>query len=66
MVFQVLFVAGVVALGGFLVHNTLVNLARQNIATGFGFLGREASFAIGESLIAYRRPTATPAPCSSG
>src|SRR5271169_25269 len=51
--YQVLFVAVVVAVGGFLVHNTLVNLGRQNIATGFGFLGREASFAIGESLIAY-------------
>ena len=51
--YQVLFVALVVAFGWFLVHNTLVNLGRQNIATGFGFLGREASFAIGESLIAY-------------
>ena len=51
--YQVLFVAVVVAVGWFLVHNTLVNLGRQNIATGFGFLGREASFAIGESLIAY-------------
>ena len=51
--YQVLFVAIVVAVGWFLVHNTLVNLGRQNIATGFGFLGREASFAIGESLIAY-------------
>jgi general L-amino acid transport system permease protein len=51
--YQILFVAIVVAVGGFLVHNTLVNLGRQNIATGFGFLGREASFAIGESLIAY-------------
>ena len=53
IVFQVLFVAAVVALGAFLVHNTLANLARQNIATGFGFLGREAAFGIGESLIAY-------------
>jgi general L-amino acid transport system permease protein len=51
--YQVLFVAMVIAVGWFLVHNTLVNLGRQNIATGFGFLGREASFAIGESLIAY-------------
>jgi general L-amino acid transport system permease protein len=51
--YQVLFVALVIALGWFLVHNTLVNLERANIATGFGFLGREASFAIGESLIAY-------------
>ena len=53
VVFQVLFVAAVVAVGGFLVHNTLANLARQNIATGFGFLGREAAFGIGESLILY-------------
>jgi general L-amino acid transport system permease protein len=51
--YQILFVAIVVAVGGFLVHNTLVNLDRQNIATGFGFLHREASFAIGESLVAY-------------
>jgi general L-amino acid transport system permease protein len=53
IVFQILFVAAVVALGAFLVDNTLTNLARQNIATGFGFLGREAAFGIGESLIAY-------------
>ncbi len=51
--FQILFVAAVIAVGAFLVHNTLDNLKRQNIATGFGFLGREAGFAIGESLIAY-------------
>src|SRR5262249_5379015 len=37
----------------FRVHNTLVNLRRQNIASGFGFLDREAAFGIGESLIAY-------------
>jgi general L-amino acid transport system permease protein len=53
IVIQVLFVAAVVALGAFLVHNTLENLSRQNIATGFGFLDREAAFAIGESLISY-------------
>src|SRR5215470_2719502 len=51
--YQVLFVGAVVALGWFLVHNTLVNLRRQNIASGFGFLHREAAFGIGESLIAY-------------
>src|ERR1700732_5393435 len=51
--YQVLFVAAVLALGAFLVHNTLVNLRRQNIASGFGFLDREAAFGIGESLIAY-------------
>src|SRR6516165_2727517 len=53
VVFQVLFVAAVVGLGWFLVHNTIVNLRRQNIASGFGFLDREAAFGIGESLIAY-------------
>jgi len=51
--YQVLFVAIVVAAGIFLVHNTLVNLNRQNIATGFGFLDREAGFGIGETLIPY-------------
>src|SRR5260370_7665200 len=53
IVFQVLFVAAILALGAFLVHNTVVNLRRQNIASGFGFLDREAAFGIGESLIPY-------------
>jgi general L-amino acid transport system permease protein len=37
----------------FLVSNTLHNLAVRNIATGFGFLSKEAGFAIGESPISY-------------
>ena len=37
----------------YLFSNTQANLARQSIATGFGFLGKEASFEIGESLIRY-------------
>ncbi len=37
----------------FLVSNTLHNLSARNIATGFGFLGREAGFAIGETAVAY-------------
>jgi general L-amino acid transport system permease protein len=53
IVYQVVFVGAVVALGWFLVHNTLTNLQRQNIASGFGFLHREAAFGIGESLIEY-------------
>src|SRR5208283_1075066 len=53
VIYQILFVGIVVALVGFLVHNTAVNLRRQNIASGFGFLDREAAFGIGESLIAY-------------
>jgi general L-amino acid transport system permease protein len=51
--YQVAFVAAVVAFIAFIVHNTLGNIGRQNIATGFGFLHREAGFGIGESLIAY-------------
>src|ERR1700757_1566972 len=51
--YQILFVAVVAAFIAFLVHNTLVNLRRQNIASGFGFLDREAAFGIGESLIPY-------------
>ncbi|WP_192499006.1 amino acid ABC transporter permease [Skermanella pratensis] len=51
--FQILVLGGVVLLGWYLVSNVLENLARQNIATGFSFLDREASFAIGESMIAY-------------
>src|SRR5712692_10606034 len=53
ILYQVLFVAVVAAAAAFLIHNTLVNLRRQNIASGFGFLDREAAFGIGESLIAY-------------
>jgi general L-amino acid transport system permease protein len=53
IIFQVLFVTVVLALVAFLVHNTVINLRRQNIASGFGFLNREAAFGIGESLIAY-------------
>jgi general L-amino acid transport system permease protein len=50
---QVALVAAVVALGAYLVHNTLVHMASEGIATGYGYLGREASFEIGQSLIAY-------------
>ncbi len=37
----------------YLVSNTLVNLEKQSIATGFGFLSKEAAFEIGETLIPY-------------
>jgi general L-amino acid transport system permease protein len=38
------------ALAWFLVSNPLDNLAARNIASGFGFLSREAGFEIGESV----------------
>jgi general L-amino acid transport system permease protein len=37
----------------YLVSNTLTNLEKQSVATGFGFLNKESSFEIGESLISY-------------
>jgi general L-amino acid transport system permease protein len=54
---SILYQLGVLAmvglLGYYLVSNTIANLERQAIATGFGFLEKEASFEIGESLISY-------------
>jgi len=52
-VFQIVVVGLVIALGWFLVSNTLDNLQRQKIASGFGYLNREAGFEIGDSMIAY-------------
>lgn len=47
-------VVGVIALcAWYLISNTLTNLAERQIATGFGFLEREAGFGISESLIEY-------------
>ena len=47
-------VLGLVFLLGFTIFvNTQANLRRQAIATGFGFIDREAGFEIGESVIAY-------------
>src|SRR6266849_1754120 len=50
---QLVFVAVLAAIVAFLGHNTVVNLGQRGIASGFGFLGSEASFGIGESLIEY-------------
>ena len=54
---SILYQLGVLAVVGllayYLISNTQANLERQAIATGFGFLEKEASFAIGESLISY-------------
>jgi general L-amino acid transport system permease protein len=53
IVYQILVAASVGLLGYYLISNTLANLERQSIATGFGFLQKEASFEIGESMISY-------------
>ncbi len=51
--FQVLVLGGVIALGVVVVNNTLANLERQGIASGFGFLETTAGFSISMSLIPY-------------
>ncbi len=51
--FQIVVVALVALLVWFLVSNTMANLQRQKIASGFDYLGREAGFEIGDSLIPY-------------
>ena len=53
IIYQVFALGAVLLLCYYLFSNTLANLERQNIATGFGFLDKEASFEIGESLINY-------------
>lgn len=47
----------VLVLGGaaYLVHNTIVNLERLGVQTGFGFLWQTAGFDISQTLIAYDR-----------
>jgi len=58
IVWQVLVVGIVLSIVWWLWSNTVHNLEVRRIATGFGFLGREAGLPIGESLIPYE-PTDT-------
>jgi general L-amino acid transport system permease protein len=53
IIYQVIVLGMVGMVAYYLFTNTLANLERQNIATGFGFFGKEASFEIGESPIPY-------------
>ena len=53
LAYQALLVGVIGFVVWYLVSNTLHNLAARNITTGFAFLGREAGFAIGESMISY-------------
>ena len=52
-VFQIVVVGLVALLAWFLVSNTVENLQRQKIASGFHYLEREAGFEIGDTMIAY-------------
>ena len=51
--FQLLLIAFLIYFGYEIVTNTMANLARQNIASGFGFLHTTAGFGIIQTLIAY-------------
>ena len=53
LLFQFCSVCAVGLIAYYLVSNTVANLQRQSIATGFGFLKKEAAFEVGESLIPY-------------
>jgi len=53
IMFQIIVLGLVGLLAYYLVSNTITNLKKQSIATGFGFLHKESSFEIGESLIPY-------------
>ncbi|WP_421997511.1 amino acid ABC transporter permease [Reyranella sp.] len=52
-VFQIVVVGLVGLLAWYLVSNTVENLQRQKIASGFHYLDREAGFEIGDTMIAY-------------
>jgi general L-amino acid transport system permease protein len=52
--YQAAAIAAAILFGWYLVSNTLANLAAHHIASGFGFLAREAGFEISEkSLVPY-------------
>jgi general L-amino acid transport system permease protein len=53
LIFQIVALLLVACVSYYLFSNTQANLQRQSIATGFGFLDKEAGFEIGESLIEY-------------
>src|SRR5262245_5677119 len=52
-VFQIVVVGLVGLLAWYLVSNTMANLERQKIASGYHYLSREAGFEIGDSMIPY-------------
>jgi general L-amino acid transport system permease protein len=53
VLYQISVIFIVALLAWYLISNVLLNLERQAIATGWGFLQKESSFEIGESLIPY-------------
>ncbi|ADD78746.1 general L-amino acid transport system permease protein [Pantoea sp. PA1] len=51
--YQIVAIIIVVAVVGYLIHNTVINLANRGITSGFGFLERNAGFGIVQHLIDY-------------
>jgi general L-amino acid transport system permease protein len=54
VIFQAALVLALIVLGYEIVTNTAENLRKQNLASGFGFLSKTASFDISQTLIEYR------------
>ena len=52
-IYQLIAVVSVLGVVGYLVHNTIINLANRGITSGFGFLERTAGFGIVQHLIEY-------------
>jgi len=51
--YQILTLLGVIAFAAYIINNTMENLDRQGIASGFGFLDDPAGFGIPQTLIPY-------------
>ena len=51
--YQIVVIGIVLAVGWYLVDNTITNLQRLGVSTGFGFLGRPSGFDISQTLIDY-------------
>ena len=60
LIFQGIALVVVIAIGWYLVDNTIDNLRKRDIASGFGFLNDTAGFDIIQTLVPYKpsRPTA--------
>ncbi len=53
ILYQIATAALVSFIGYYLISNVQTNMAKQSIASGFGFIEKEAAFEIGETLIEY-------------
>ena len=51
--YQIIAVGIVIAVGGYLIQNTIENLERLGVSTGFGFLSRPSGFDVSQTMIDY-------------